>query len=134
MTLTEGAARLGRYGDIAHLLWKYGRSDIVKRAGLAPELQDEEAPAAGDEHGRAAELADDLEALGPTFVKLGQLLSTRSDLLPPEYLAALSRLQDDVEPVPFEIVERIVEQELGVRLSKAFSMFSTEPIAAASLG
>jgi predicted unusual protein kinase regulating ubiquinone biosynthesis (AarF/ABC1/UbiB family) len=134
MKLTDGAARLGRYGDIARLLWKYGRSDLVKRAGLAPELRDEEAPAEGDVHGRAAELADDLEALGPTFVKLGQLLSTRADLLPPEYLTALSRLQDDVEPVPFETVERIVEKELGVRISKAFSMFSTEPIAGASLG
>ena len=132
MTLTEGAARLGRYGDIARLLWKYGRSDLVRRAGLAPELRDEEAPAPDD--GRAGELADDLEALGPTFVKLGQLLSTRADLLPAAYLEALSRLQDDVEPVPFETVERIVEAELGVRISKAFSMFSAEPIAAASLG
>jgi len=132
VTLTEGAARLGRYGDIARLLWKYGRSDLVRRAGLAPELRDEEAPAPDD--GRAGELADDLEALGPTFVKLGQLLSTRADLLPAAYLEALSRLQDDVEPVPFETVERIVEAELGVRISKAFSMFSAEPIAAASLG
>ncbi len=82
----------------------------------------------------AEEFARDLEALGPTFIKLGQLLSTRADLLPPAYLEALARLQDDVAPFPFEDVERIVQDELGVRLSKAFSSFDREPIAAASLG
>jgi predicted unusual protein kinase regulating ubiquinone biosynthesis (AarF/ABC1/UbiB family) len=73
-------------------------------------------------------------ALGPTFVKLGQIPSTRADLLPPTYLEALSRLQDEVEPIPFETVERVVEEELGIRISKAFAMFATEPMAAASLG
>ncbi|HET6617423.1 MAG TPA: AarF/UbiB family protein [Gemmatimonadota bacterium] len=134
MKLTEGAVRIGRYGDIARLLWKYGRSDLVRRAGLAPELRDDEDFAEEGTPAEAAELARDLEALGPTFVKLGQILSTRADLLPPSHLAALSRLQDEVEPVPFEIVERVVEEELGVRISKAFAMFAAEPIAAASLG
>src|SRR6185436_17129138 len=83
---------------------------------------------------RAASLPDDLEKMSPTFVKLGQLLSTRSDLLPPVYTEALARLQDKVEPFPFEEVERIVESELGVRISKAFAEFETRPIAAASLG
>src|SRR6185503_12496185 len=76
----------------------------------------------------------DLERLGPTFVKLGQLLSTRADLLPQPYLDALARLQDDVKPFSFADVERIVQEELGVRMSKAFSLFEAEPIAAASLG
>jgi predicted unusual protein kinase regulating ubiquinone biosynthesis (AarF/ABC1/UbiB family) len=67
-------------------------------------------------------------------VKLGQLLSTRADLLPPVYLEALARLQDDVEPFSFEQVEEIVETELGARLSKAFQMFDHEPMACASLG
>jgi predicted unusual protein kinase regulating ubiquinone biosynthesis (AarF/ABC1/UbiB family) len=81
----------------------------------------------------AEELADDLEKLGPTFIKLGQLLSTRADLLPSTYLDALSRLQDQIEPFSFEEVEQIVTTEIGVRISKAFSDFETSPFAAASL-
>jgi predicted unusual protein kinase regulating ubiquinone biosynthesis (AarF/ABC1/UbiB family) len=82
----------------------------------------------------ARALADELEGMGPTFVKLGQLLSTRADLLPPPYLRALSRLQEHVEPFPFEEVERIVSVELGVRVSKAFRSFDPTPIGSASLG
>jgi predicted unusual protein kinase regulating ubiquinone biosynthesis (AarF/ABC1/UbiB family) len=83
---------------------------------------------------RAAELADDLERLGPTFVKLGQLLSARADLLPPAYTTALARLQDCCEPFPFADVERVVQAELGARLSRLFVEFDNVPIAAASLG
>jgi predicted unusual protein kinase regulating ubiquinone biosynthesis (AarF/ABC1/UbiB family) len=72
--------------------------------------------------------------MGPTFVKLGQLLSTRADLLPPTYLKALQRLQDTVEPVPFDDVERVVTTELGMRISRGFAEFSAQPAAAASLG
>jgi predicted unusual protein kinase regulating ubiquinone biosynthesis (AarF/ABC1/UbiB family) len=79
-------------------------------------------------------LADDLESMGPTFVKLGQILSSRPDLLPDPYIKALSRLQDKVKPFPYEEVEQIIVSELGVRLSKAFTHFDREPLAAASLG
>src|SRR5207248_9253680 len=83
---------------------------------------------------KAEDLANDLEKLGPTFVKLGQLLSTRADFLPPAYMQALSRLQDKVEPFPFEEVETIIPVEIGARVSKAFSHFEREPMASASLG
>lgn len=121
-----------RYADVARLLWKYGRSDVVRQAGLEDALPEgEERPeVAGD----ARELADDLEALGPTWVKLGQLLSTRADLLPIAYLDALARLQDDVEPIAFADVESAVEEGLGVRISKAFAVFEPVPLASASLG
>ena len=124
--------RLKRYKDVAMLMVKYGRSDLVKQAGLEESLEldeimlQETAP-------EAEELAHDLEKLGPTFIKLGQLLSTRADLLPGPYLEALSRLQDQIEPFPYEEVDRIVSGELGVRLSKAFAEFEREPLAAASL-
>ena len=72
--------------------------------------------------------------MGPTYVKLGQLLSSRSDLLPEPYLKALARLQDKVKPFPYEEVEQIILTELGVRISKAFSRFDEKPMAAASLG
>ncbi|HEY7187235.1 MAG TPA: AarF/UbiB family protein [Vicinamibacterales bacterium] len=79
-------------------------------------------------------LRANIEALGPTFIKLGQLLSTRSDLLSTAHVEALSPLQDDVEPFPYVDVVAIVEEELGARLSKAFEQFDETPIAAASLG
>ncbi|HJV09374.1 MAG TPA: AarF/UbiB family protein [Acidimicrobiales bacterium] len=121
----------GRYRDIARLLVKYGRSDLVKDAGLddlADYSDDAEVPA------KAEELTDDLERMGPTYIKLAQLMSTRADLIPPPYAKALSRLQDAVEPFGFEEVERIVTEELGVRLSRAFSSFEATPLASASLG
>ncbi len=127
------ATNLKRYKDIARLFVKYGRGAALERAELDQLVDEPEAADEGAEP-KAEELADDLEALGPTFVKLGQILSTRADLLPVPYLEALSRLQDDVDPFPFAEVEAIVQQELGVRLSKAFSEFDPEPLAAASLG
>jgi ubiquinone biosynthesis protein len=123
---------LKRYRDLALLLARYGRPDLVRQAGLEDALGPEET--APSEARDAEALAADLEALGPTYIKLGQLLSTRSDLLPAQYLEALSRLQDHVEPFPFAEVERIVTSELGVRISKAFVEFESTPVAAASLG
>jgi predicted unusual protein kinase regulating ubiquinone biosynthesis (AarF/ABC1/UbiB family) len=133
MAISFKPQHLNRYRQIAWIFMKYGRSDLVKTAGLSEVLQAEEqvAPA---EAAKANELAADLEALGPTFVKLGQLLSTRFELLPPAYLEALSRLQDKVEPFSFAEVEKIVSLELGVRMSKAFAEFEDQPMAAASLG
>jgi ubiquinone biosynthesis protein len=124
---------LNRYRQIAWLFVKYGRSDLVKQSGL-DETLDAEQRATPKEQAKASELADDLEKLGPTFVKLGQLLSTRVEMMPQAYIEALTRLQDKVEPFSFAEVEKIVASELGVRLSKAFSDFESEPMAAASLG
>jgi ubiquinone biosynthesis protein len=126
---------LKRYKDIAWLLMKYGRSDLVKNAGLDDVLREGDAdPALVEPPPEAKALADDLEKMGPTFIKLGQLLSTRPDLLPMSYIEALARLQDKVEPFSYEEVEAIVSTELGARISKAFAEFDPVPIAAASLG
>jgi predicted unusual protein kinase regulating ubiquinone biosynthesis (AarF/ABC1/UbiB family) len=130
MNLTVSREHLRRYKDIARLLLKYRGLEPV-----GPE-EVEAAHDAGDPETaqRAEELAADLEKMGPTFIKFGQLLSTRSDLMPPAFLDALARLQDDVEPVPFDQIEHAVTTELGLRLSKAFSHFEREPLASASLG
>lgn len=127
---------LKRYKDIGWLFMKYGRSDLVKQAGLDEVLAREEegGPATELAEPKAEELASDFEKMGPTFIKLAQLLSTRADLLPLPYLEALSRLQDNVEPFSFAEVEEIVTAELGARISKAFANFDEAPIAAASLG
>src|ERR1051326_9479217 len=121
-----------RYSEIATLLIKYGRGDVVSEAGWEEHAAANRTAVAAP--AKAEELAKDLEAMGPTFVKLGQLLSSRADLLPAPYIQALARLQDDVAPFPYEDVERIVTEELGVRISKAFLEFEREPMAAASLG
>lgn len=113
------------------LLIKYGRSDLISKAGLEDSVLPAELLSSTT--ASADELAKDLEKLGPTFIKLGQLLSTRADLLPGPYLDALTRLQDQIEPFRFEEVERIVSGELGVRISKAFADFEPAPTAAASL-
>ena len=132
MVLSLKSERLKRYKDIVALLVKYGRSDLVNQADLtSAERLSRKQTSTADE--KAHELAADLEALGPTFIKLGQLLSTRGDLLPEPYLEALARLQDQIEPFPYEEVERIVSSELGGRISKLFIDFNTEPAAAASL-
>jgi ubiquinone biosynthesis protein len=123
-----------RYKDIVWLLVKYGRRDLPSRAALHEDLTESQRLSAGETVAEARELASDLERLGPSYVKIGQLLSTRSDLLSPPCLEALSRLQDAVEPFSFEEVERIVASELGVRISKGFSEFEDAPVAAASLG
>jgi predicted unusual protein kinase regulating ubiquinone biosynthesis (AarF/ABC1/UbiB family) len=125
-TATE---RLGRFRDLAWFVAKYARADFLTHAGIDP-LPDRDRSQVPE----AEALARDLEAMGPTFIKLGQILSTRGDLLPPVYVEALARLQDKVEPFAFADVQRIVEEELGVRLSKAFAEFDPQPIAAASLG
>ena len=132
MVVSLKPERLKRYKDVAMLLIKYGRSDLISVAGLEGSLLPDEI-LAKTEAAPAEELAKDLERLGPTFIKLGQLLSTRADLLPGPYLDALTRLQDQIEPFPFEEVERIVSGELGVRISKAFADFDPAPLAAASL-
>ena len=132
MVVSLKPERLKRYKDVAMLLIKYGRSDLISVAGLEGSVLPDEI-VAESEAAPAEDLAKDLERLGPTFIKLGQLLSTRADLLPGPYLEALERLQDQIEPFPYEEVERIVSGELAVRMSKAFADFDPTPLAAASL-
>src|SRR5689334_122243 len=133
MVVSLKPERLKRYKDVAMLLIKYGRSDLISVAGLEGSVLPDEIAAESTEAAPAEDLAADLERLGPTFIKLGQLLSTRADLLPGPYLDALTRLQDHIEPFAYEEVERIVSGELAVRMSKAFADFDPTPLAAASL-
>ena len=134
MVISVKPTHLKRYKDLGALLVKYGRSDLVRSVDLPYEPGAEEPVADPDAAKLAEQLTEDLEKLGPTFIKLGQLLSTRADLLPIPYIEALVRLQDQVEPFSFAEVEKIVESELGVRISKGFAEFESQPLAAASLG
>ncbi len=119
---------LKRYKDLGLLYYRYGRPVITSPIAESSDENDGHAGADPEQ------LPKDLERMGPTFVKLGQLLSSRPDLMPPRYIKALARLQDDVAPFSSEEAEHIVEAELGAKMSKLFSEFNPEPIAAASLG
>src|SRR5687767_959238 len=120
--MTLKAKHLPRYKRIGRLLWRHGRSDAFRQLAEISDLYDEEpVPSRGSP--TPEEFVRDLEEMGPTFVKLGQVLSSRADLLPEPYLRALTRLQDKVEPFPFAQVEATVQSELGVRISKAFLEF-----------
>ena len=127
---------IGAYRDLLVLFTKYGRKDF--RLTLQPEdllvADHENGAMEPDVKARAQAFAASLKAMGPTYIKFGQILSTRPDIVPPEYIAALESLQDSVEPFSFADVERIVEEELGARISKIFESFESTPMAAASLG
>jgi predicted unusual protein kinase regulating ubiquinone biosynthesis (AarF/ABC1/UbiB family) len=125
------ASHVARYKDIGLLLVKH-RALAAGQGTVRDASADAGTDAQTDADAEA--LASELEAMGPTFVKLGQLLSTRADLLPAPYLRALARLQDKVEPFGFDVVEETVERELGVRISNAFRSFDHRPLASASLG
>src|SRR5215204_7432754 len=83
---------------------------------------------------RGVHLREMFDELGPTFVKFGQLLSTRPDIVPPDIVVELRGLQDDVRPFPFAQVREVIEAELGLTLEQAFVRFDAQPIAAASIG
>jgi predicted unusual protein kinase regulating ubiquinone biosynthesis (AarF/ABC1/UbiB family) len=127
---------IGAYRDLLVLFTRYGRKDF--RLSFSPEelLSNDEpnVEMEPDVKARADAFATALKQMGPTYVKFGQVLSTRPDIVPPEYIAALESLQDDIDPFSFADVERIVEEELKVRISKAFESFDSTPLAAASLG
>jgi ubiquinone biosynthesis protein len=117
------------------LFTRYGLTDFAKQQGLQG-LAHEDEP--GEDHSGSPDKAEAfrkrLVELGPAYIKLGQVLSTRPDLLPPIYIQELEKLQDDVDPIPVEEVEQIIEEELKGRLSKLFSEFDREPLGTASLG
>jgi ubiquinone biosynthesis protein len=129
---------MGRLSEIAQVAVRHGFGYFFERHKLTDILpwtarvEGSPEPAAGSERGR--HLREMLDELGPTFVKFGQLLSTRPDVVPPDIVAELRGLQDDVSPFPFAQVREVVEDELGLTLEQAFIEFGETPIAAASIG
>lgn len=140
--LWEGlsAARdLGRLHDISSILIRYGFGDAVRRLGLSTALEktgkvlhwkDAKQYARMEPPQRVCKALQDL---GPTFVKLGQLLSTRIDLFPPEWIEEFAKLQDQVPPVSFEELRIQLEEDLGEPVDTVFTSFDTKPLAAASI-
>jgi ubiquinone biosynthesis protein len=134
MALGTGNGRTARYAQIAEVLARHGLGHVLNATGLgrwtpSALLPDSvAAEAAGPEHVRRA-----LEELGPTFMKLGQILSTRPDLVPEAYQAELAKLQDAAVPVPPDEVRAVIREELG-DADDVFAAFDDDPIASASIG
>jgi predicted unusual protein kinase regulating ubiquinone biosynthesis (AarF/ABC1/UbiB family) len=122
-----------RYARIGAFLLRYRKAGLFN--GLELDLQ--EAALARDARpvapGQPEQFVDELEALGPTFIKVGQALSTRPDMVPPAYLDALERMQDNVAPVPVAEIKAVVEAELGARIGVLFGSFDAQPLAAGSM-
>ncbi len=124
---------LVRYQKFLKFMLKYWNSDLLHQTA-SNAMDEESATEESDFDQSPEELVNDLKQMGPTYIKLGQLLSTRPDLLPDSYLEALSSLQDDLPTIPYEEVRELVEGEIGNRISKAFHFFDEEPLASASIG
>ncbi|TMK90643.1 MAG: AarF/ABC1/UbiB kinase family protein, partial [Actinobacteria bacterium] len=127
---------LGRLSEIAQVAVRHGfgywfdthrLTDLFPRRAARLEVD-------GQPSQRGQHLREMLDELGPTFVKFGQLLSTRPDVLPPDIIAELRGLQDDVRPFPLADVEKVVEEDLGLSVDRLFTEFEDAPVAAASIG
>ncbi|MEW5741221.1 MAG: AarF/UbiB family protein [Myxococcota bacterium] len=133
--IREAFQDLNRLRQIAVVAGRYGFADLLERTGLRKQVGD--AKVEESEGARATTVARRfrllLTDLGPTFVKLGQVLSTRGDLLPADFIDELSTLQDKVPPVPFEQVKAQIRAAFNRDLEELFSEFAVEPIAAASM-
>jgi predicted unusual protein kinase regulating ubiquinone biosynthesis (AarF/ABC1/UbiB family) len=120
MQIEAEGSLIGRAARVASVMAKYGLRE-TRGSGEALEV-------------RAARLRDALEELGPTYAKLGQILSTRPDLLPPEFISQLATLQDDVAPLTEAEVVQVMEEELGVPWEDVFASIDPEPLAAGTIG
>jgi ubiquinone biosynthesis protein len=134
---------IGRLSEIAQVMVRHGfgyffeahkLSDLLPGRSAEERLADMTAEQGSASSARGQHLREVLDELGPTFVKFGQLLSTRPDVVPPDIVVELRGLQDDVRPFPFEQAERVIEEELGNTLERLFLDFEPAPVAAASIG
>jgi ubiquinone biosynthesis protein len=124
---TRQRSHIGRLGEIAQVAARHGFGYLIDGRRHRGEADD--GPTARGRH-----LREMLDELGPTFVKFGQVLSTRPDIVPPDIIAELRGLQDDVRPFPFADVERVIREDLGQPIERLFLEFDEVPLASASIG
>lgn len=136
VSIVHAARDIGRIRTISTVLARHGFGEIAQRMGFGGAKKGDEAPVAVSAQptgALASRLRRVLEDLGPSFVKLGQIISTRSDVLPDELIAELTKLQDSVPPVPFDDIKEEVERSLGRPLEEVYEDFDPSPLAAASI-
>lgn len=133
MSRGERKRTLARLREIARVATRHGFGYVFSRryGGTDGDVDDETVE---DRATRGRRLREMLEELGPTFVKFGQLLSTRPDVVPPDVVAELRKLQEEARPEPFEAIRAVVEEDLGITLEQAFESFDPVPIGSASVG
>jgi len=119
---------MSRLREIARIATKHGFGYVFRRGGSSADDPGD------DRSTRGIRVTQMLEELGPTFVKFGQLLATRPDVVPQDIIVELRRLQDDVRPEPFDKIREVVEQDLGLTLEQAYEWFDEVPIGSASVG
>jgi ubiquinone biosynthesis protein len=158
ISVVSAVRDLGRLREITSVLVRHGFGEVVTRIGFGkkprrgtpsepppsmrpgddtPEISTEELAKGEEEKSRvstAERIRLVLQDLGPSFIKLGQIASTRPDLLPPDVIAELKKLQDDVPPVPFEDIKKVIESTLGDTIDNVFVSFDEKPLATASIG
>ncbi|MBS2013348.1 MAG: AarF/ABC1/UbiB kinase family protein [Deltaproteobacteria bacterium] len=159
LSVVSAVRDLGRLREITSVLVRHGFGEVVARAGfgrkprrgtasdppppeggkpdVTPEISTDELARGEEERTRvstAERIRLVLQDLGPSFIKLGQIAATRPDLLPADVIAELKKLQDNVPPVPFEEIQRVIESSLGAPIDKVFVSFEAKPLAAASIG
>lgn len=131
--IREAFQDLNRVRQISMIAGRYGFADLLQRTGLSKSESKNDVPESERTSSVARRFRLMLAELGPTFVKLGQVLSTRADLLPADFIEELSHLQDQVGPVPFEQVQTQIKEAFGKELTELFQEFQVTPIAAASM-
>ena len=134
----EFASHLPRYREIVTILWKYGFADVLRLVALQRFLGIEDATITLREEGLLSKPLPErmrlaLEELGPTFVKFGQIVSSRRDLITDEYYVELCKLQDEVPPFPSDEARSIIAEELGRPVAELFKKFDDKPVAGASV-
>ncbi|HWB56252.1 MAG TPA: AarF/UbiB family protein, partial [Gaiellaceae bacterium] len=136
MSSRPAVRQLGRLSEIAQVAARHGFGYLFETRGPIRSRRGREVEVADTDGGspRGQRLREMLDELGPTFVKFGQLLSTRPDIVPPDIVFELKALQDSVSPFPFEQAREVVEEELGLTLEQSFLEFDEVPVAAASIG
>jgi ubiquinone biosynthesis protein len=127
MATRSRSMTIGRLGEIAQVAVRHGFGYLIDGRRHRSALE-------GGPTARGKHLREMLDELGPTFVKFGQLLSTRPDIVPPDIVAELRGLQDQVRPFPFADIERVIREELGQPVERLFLEFDEQPLAAASIG
>lgn len=127
-----------RYAEIIRILSRHGVRSVAEQLGIASLIPFNRGwfrrPPEGQPKTQAEHLRAALEDLGTTFIKLGQIMSTREDLLPPAFIIELSKLQDRVPPVPTVGIRQVIEDSFGRPVESLFRSFEDEPLAAASIG
>jgi ubiquinone biosynthesis protein len=129
----KAVTRLARFKDIAITLFRYGFDDVVERLDLPGKVLIEKIRKVDREMSTWERIRHMLVDLGPTYIKFGQIMSIRPDLIPRPLILELRKLQDEVAPVKYEEIKKVVEKSLERPLSEVFSYFDEEPLAAASL-